>query len=112
MTTEAAGQGPALSEGLGPLPQVVAWMGGDGHPRHLSAVQTATDRRIYGKWTPLYDEKALRVVQLAERERCADYVMQQANLCPKDSACRAVLESASGVLRLYGPNVELTGRRT
>lgn len=34
--------------------QPVAWLGGDGHPHHISAVQTITERRIYGPWQPLY----------------------------------------------------------
>ena len=32
----------------------VAWMSGNGHPQHISAVQTATDKRLYGPWKPLY----------------------------------------------------------
>lgn len=45
--------------------------------------------------------------RVAERLRCAEYLMQQAGLCPEDSACRAVLESASEVVRLYGPAAAL-----
>ena len=45
--------------------------------------------------------------RMAERVRCAEYLMQQAGLCPQDSACRAVLESAAGVVRLYGPAAAL-----
>jgi len=45
--------------------------------------------------------------RVAERLRCAEYLMQQAGLCPENSACRAVLESAAGVVRLYGPAAAL-----
>ena len=34
--------------------QPVAWLCGDGHPQHISAVQTITERRIYGPRQPLY----------------------------------------------------------
>lgn len=47
----------------------VAWMGGDMHPRHIGAFQSATERRIYGHWTPLYDQAALDAAVAAERER-------------------------------------------
>lgn len=35
-------------------PAPVAWIDGQGHPHHISAVQTITDRRLYGPWKPLY----------------------------------------------------------
>ena len=34
--------------------QPVAWLSGDGHPHHISALQTITERRIHGPWQPLY----------------------------------------------------------
>jgi len=52
-----------------------------------------------------FAEAVADAARVAERLRCAEYLMQQAGLCPHDSACRAVLESASAVVRLYGPNV-------
>ena len=57
-----------LSDGLGPNAHPVAWMGGDGHPHHLRHLQTATDRRINGKWAALYDSAALDAAVAAERE--------------------------------------------
>ena len=46
--------GAALAQPAAPDAQPVAWLGGDGHPRHISAVQTITERRIYGPRQPLY----------------------------------------------------------
>jgi hypothetical protein len=31
-----------------------AWIDGSGHPRHISYVQSATERRLYGPLRPLY----------------------------------------------------------
>lgn len=45
----------ALRAALSAVPaQPVAWLCGDGHPHHISAVQTITERRIYGPRQPLY----------------------------------------------------------
>ena len=43
----------ALAQPAAPA-QPVAWLCGDGHPQHISAVQTITERRIYGPRQPLY----------------------------------------------------------
>jgi uncharacterized Zn finger protein len=40
----------------------------------------------------------MRAYALQERERCADYLAQQAALCPEDSVGRAMLESVSAVV--------------
>jgi hypothetical protein len=54
----------------------VAWIGGDGHPKHISHLQTATDKRIYGAWHPLY---AAPVAQPLTDE--------QIELCISDWSC-------------------------
>ncbi len=33
-----------------------AWIDGSGHPRHISYVQSATERRLYGPLRPLYEK--------------------------------------------------------
>jgi hypothetical protein len=34
-----------------------AWIDGSGHPRHISYVQSATERRLYGPLRPLYERQ-------------------------------------------------------
>jgi hypothetical protein len=36
-------------------PTPAAWIDGSGHPRHISYVQSATERRLYGPLSPLYE---------------------------------------------------------
>ena len=41
----------ALAE---PVQEPVAWIDDSGHPKHLSHLQSATERRLYGPLRPLY----------------------------------------------------------
>lgn len=61
MTTESAGQGPALSEGLGLAPDRA------GQPRMMTIIDGAQEDET-GHW---YSPTAVRDLLAAERERCA-----------------------------------------
>lgn len=78
-----------------------------GHAMNPIGMQTgavfATERGYRTSELFAFAEAVADAERVAERVRCAEYLMQQAGLCPHDSACRAVLESAAGVVRLYGP---------
>jgi len=82
-----------------------------GHAMNPIGMQTgavfATERGYRTGELFAFAEAVADVERVAERVRCAEYLMQQAALCPNDSACRAVLESAAGVVRLYGPAAAL-----
>jgi hypothetical protein len=63
LTVEVHGHGGAGNVGAhstDPHPQQeqtkpAAWIDGSGHPRHISYVQSATERRLYGPLRPLYE---------------------------------------------------------
>jgi hypothetical protein len=41
-----------------------AWIDGSGHPRHISYVQSATEKRLYGPLRPLYERTPKEVEQV------------------------------------------------
>ena len=65
MTTEAAGQGPALSEGLGPLADQRE---GQAHTMLITCSRDEFGHDA-GHW---YSPAAVRAMLAAERERCAN----------------------------------------
>ncbi len=66
---------------LGPLPEPVAMIGNDGHPRHIGHVWGVSETRLYGPPRGLYRADQMR----AERERCHALGVER---------CAAMLERA------------------
>lgn len=127
MTTNIAGASP-VDRPVRPVAYVQRMGSYQGVPHYGCLLTIEAEKRMKVN-DPLYGQAELDTAVAAERERmnlhavtlaetarrveqerCAEYLMQQAALCPEDSACRAVLESVSAVVRLYGPN-DLAQRR-
>ena len=71
----------------------VAMIGGHGHPRHLSYLQSATEARLYGAMKPLYTaEQLTEAYEAGKREQATELSAARAEIERKMSAGQFVLE--------------------
>lgn len=94
------------------LPEPVAWMGCDGHPRHKSWAQTATELRIHGKpWIPLYTASQMRAAIAAERAALAQPAFSEPVVLPDGSAFAVASFPLPKDHWLYAPRGEWDSER-
>jgi hypothetical protein len=69
-----------------------AWIDGSGHPRHISYVQSATERRLYGPLRPLYEWAPQQQQQEPDWESRAEIAEQQVvSLSEELERCKGLL---------------------
>lgn len=89
------GYAAALLRELAAEPQgePMAWLDSAGQPHHIRAVQTAANRRLYGRWRPLYThpQQQQQRKPLTDGELTALMSRQVADITPDEALmCRGV----------------------